>query len=194
MTNDSIILASSSPYRRTLLARFGLAFTTWIPDIDEHALPGEKPQAIAARLARAKAEAARTQFPGALIIGSDQVADLDGEAIGKPGSRAGARRQLQRLSGKTVLFHTALCLVHAASARIHERVVTTPVVYRALRDADIDRYLEREDALDCAGSAKIEGLGVALVARVGGDDPTALVGLPLIALAEMLRAEGIAIP
>lgn len=194
MPRYSITLASGSPYRRALLARFGLAFTTWAPEIDEHALPGEKPQATAARLARAKAEAARPRFPESLIIGSDQVADLDGEAIGKPGSREAARGQLRRLSGKTVLFHTALCLLHAGSARIHERVVTTPVVYRALRDADIDRYLEREDALDCAGSAKIEGLGVALVARVGGDDPTALVGLPLIALAEMLRAEGIAIP
>ncbi len=194
MTNYSIILASGSPYRRTLLGRLGLAFTSWAPDIDEHALPGEKPQATASRLARAKADAARPRFPQALIIGSDQVADLDGEAIGKPGSREAARAQLRRLSGRRVLFHTALCLLHAGSARIHERVVTTPVVYRALGDADIDRYLERENALDCAGSARIEGLGVALVARVGGDDPTALVGLPLIALGEMLRAEGIAVP
>jgi septum formation protein len=194
LTDNYIVLASGSPYRRALLERFGLAFTAWSPDIDEHALAGEKPQATAVRLARAKAEAARSRFPRALIIGSDQIADLDGEAIGKPGSRDAARSQLRRLSGKTVLFHTALCLLEAASARRHERVVTTPVVYRALADRDIDRYLARENALDCAGSAKIEGLGVALVARVGGDDPTALVGLPLIALGELLRAEGIAVP
>ena len=194
MTGHSIILASGSRYRRALLERLGLAFTAWAPDVDEGALDAESPQATAARLARVKADAARARWPAALIIGCDQVADVDGEAIGKPGSRERAREQLRRLSARTVQFHTALCLLNAASDRRQERVVTTPVVYRALTDADIDRYLDRESALDCAGSAKIEGLGVALVARVGGDDPTALVGLPLSALAQMLRAEGIALP
>ena len=171
-----------------------MAFTSWAPDVDEDALDGETPHATAARLARAKAQAARSRWPEALIIGSDQVADLDGAAIGKPGSRAGAREQLRRLSGRTVQFHTALCLLNAASGRVQERVISTSVVYRTLSDAEIERYLEREGALDCAGSAKIEGLGVALVAKVGGDDPTALVGLPLIALAQMLRAEGVEVP
>ena len=194
MANYSIILASGSPYRRALLERLGVAFTAWSPDVDENALDGEKPHATAARLARVKAEAARARWPAGLIIGADQVADLDGAAIGKPGSRAGAREQLRRLSGRTVRFHSALCLLNAANGRLQERLVSTPVVYRELGDAEIERYLEREDALDCAGSAKIEGLGVTLVARVGGDDPTALVGLPLIALTHMLRSEGIDIP
>jgi len=193
LKTHSIILASGSRYRRSLLERLGLAFEAWGPEVDETPLGGETPARTASRLARAKAEAARARWPHALVIGSDQVADLDGAAIGKPGTREAARAQLRRCSGKTVLFHTAVCLLGTA-ARAQERLVTTPVTFRRLADAEIERYLDREDALDCAGSAKSEGLGIALLARFGGDDPTALVGLPLIALAEMLRAEGVEVP
>lgn len=192
--NKSIVLASGSRYRRELLERFGLPFEAWSPDIDESSLPGEKPRDTAIRLARAKAQAAAVRWPGALIIGSDQVADLGGKPLGKPGTLENARHQLRELSGKAALFHTALCLLNAAETRRHERLVTTDVVFRTLTDAEIDRYLAREPALDCAGSAKSEGLGIALLARLGGEDPTALVGLPLIALAGMLRAEGVELP
>ncbi len=189
-----IVLASGSRYRRELLERLGLAFHAWAPDIDESSLPGEAPRDAALRLARAKADAAASRWPGALIIGSDQVADLDGAHIGKPGTLENARRQLRQLSGRAVLFHTALCVIGAARATRHERLVTTDVVFRALADAEIDRYLAREPAFDCAGSAKSEALGISLLARLGGDDPTALVGLPLITLAAMLRAEGFEAP
>ena len=177
-----------------LLERLGVPFEAWSPDVDESSRAGEKPRDTAGRLARAKAEAAAARWPGALIIGSDQVADLDGTHVGKPGTLANARRQLRQLSGNAVLFHTAVCVLNPARARRHERLVTTDVVFRTLTDRDIDQYLAREPALDCAGSAKSEGLGIALLARLGGEDPTALVGLPLIALCEMLRAEGVEIP
>lgn len=193
-TLPNIILASGSRYRRELLERLGVAFEAWSPDVDESSLTGEKPRDTAVRLARSKAEAAATRWPRALIIGSDQVADLDGKAIGKPGSLDNARRQLRELSGKAVLFHTALCVLNAASTLRQERLVTTDVVFRELGEAEIDRYLAREPAFDCAGSAKSEGLGIALLARLGGEDPTALVGLPLIALSTMLRVEGVEIP
>ena len=193
MTEYSIILASGSRYRRSLLERLGLAFEAWIPDVDETPLREETPARTASRLARAKADAARSRWPHALVIGADQVADLDGAAIGKPGTREAARAQLRQCSGKSVFFHTAVCLL-GPSSRVQERLVTTSVTFRRLADAEIERYVEREDALDCAGSAKSEGLGIALLARLGGDDPTALVGLPLIALAEMLRTEGIEVP
>ncbi len=192
--NNLLILASSSTYRRELLGRLGLAFDTWTPAIDERALPGEAPRATAVRLARAKAQAGAARFPQAWIIGSDQVADADGEAIGKPGTLDNARRQLTRVSGRTVLFHTALCVAHGTLGRSHERVVTTEVVFRELAAEEIERYLAREPALDCAGSAKSEGLGIALVERLASDDPTALVGLPLVALAAILRTEGYAVP
>ena len=169
-----------------------MPFEAWSPDVDESSPASEKPRDTAIRLARAKAAAGAERWPGALIIGSDQVADFDGTPIGKPGTLANARAQLRRLSGKAVSFHTALCVLHGA--RRHERLVTTHVVFRALTDAEIDRYLAREPALDCAGSAKSEALGIALLARLSGDDPTALVGLPLIALAEMLRVEGVEVP
>jgi len=193
LTEYSIILASGSQYRRSLLERLGLAFEAWIPDVDETPLREETPARTASRLARAKADAARSRWPHALVIGADQVADLDGAAIGKPGTREAARAQLRQCSGKSVFFHTAVCLL-GPSSRVQERLVTTSVTFRRLADAEIERYVEREDALDCAGSAKSEGLGIALLARLGGDDPTALVGLPLIALAEMLRTEGIEVP
>jgi len=194
LTTISIILASGSRYRRELLERLGVAFEVWSPDIDESSRPAEKPRDTATRLARAKAEAATARWPGALIIGSDQVADLGGTHVGKPGSLDNARRQLRQLSGNAVAFHTALCVLNGANGRSHERLVTTDVVFRALTDGEIDRYLAREPALDCAGSAKSEGLGIALLSRLGGEDPTALVGLPLIALAGMLRAEGVEVP
>ena len=191
---ENIILASGSRYRRDLLKRLGLPFKSWAPDLDESAPPSEPPSVTAVRLARAKAEAGGKQFPRAWIIGSDQVADLDGRPIGKPGDAENARQQLRQLSGHTVLFHTALCVWNARLERRHERLVTTDVVFRRLTDSEIESYLRREPAFDCAGSAKSEGLGISLLSRLGGDDPTALVGLPLIALSAMLRAEGFDIP
>ncbi|HUQ28307.1 MAG TPA: Maf family nucleotide pyrophosphatase [Usitatibacter sp.] len=194
MAAKSIVLASSSKYRKALLKRLGVPFKVWAPDVDESPLPGELPRDIAVRLARLKAEAGGRQFSPSWIIGSDQVADLDGRPIGKPGSLDNARRQLRELSGHSVLFHTALCVWNARLERRHERLVTTDVAFRRLTDAEIDRYLEQENAFDVAGSAKSEGLGISLLSRLGGDDPTALVGLPLIALSSMLRAEGFDVP
>ena len=194
MTNPSLILASGSRYRRELLKRLGLRFRSWSPDVDETPLAGEPPRETAVRLARLKAEAGGERHSQAWVIGSDQVADLDGRAIGKPGSVENARAQLHEASGHSMLFHTALCVWHARLGRRHERLVTTEVAFRRLTDAEIDRYLERENALDCAGSAKAEGLGISLLARLGGEDPTALIGLPLIALSAILRAEGFDIP
>lgn len=194
MPNTSLVLASSSRYRRELLQRLGLPFETWSPDVDETPLPAEPPRETAIRLARAKAAAASRKFPKAWVIGSDQVADLDGRHIGKPGTFENARRQLRDVSGHSVFFHTALCVLNARMERRHERLVTTEVAFRRLSEAEIDRYLQREHALDCAGSAKSEGLGVSLLSRLHGEDPTALVGLPLIALSAMLRAEGFDVP
>lgn len=194
MSTTLLVLASGSPYRRELLARLGLPFESWAPDINEAAHAGEAPADTAVRLAREKAHAAQARWPGAWVIGSDQVADVDGRAVSKPGTVENARRQLRELSGRTVLFHTALCVALGERRAIHQRLVTTEVAFRRLSDAEIDRYLEREPALDCAGSAKAEGLGISLLARIGGDDPTALVGLPLIALAEVLREEGFQVP
>ena len=194
MANTSLVLASSSRYRRELLQRLGLPFETWKPEVDETALEAEPPRETAIRLARLKAEAGARKFPKAWVIGSDQVADLDGRAIGKPGTFARARQQLRDVSGHSVFFHTALCVFNARLERRHERLVTMEVAFRRLSDAEIDRYLEREHALDVAGSAKSEGLGISLLSRLHGDDPTALVGLPLIALSSMLRAEGFDVP
>lgn len=194
MATNSIILASSSRYRRELLQRLGVPFESWSPDVDERPLPSEPPRETAIRLARAKADAGARKFPSAWIIGSDQVADLDGRAIGKPGTFENASQQLRDVSGHSVLFHTALCVWNARLERRHERLVSTDVAFRRLTDVEIERYLNREHALDCAGSAKSEGLGISLLSRLGGEDPTALVGLPLIALASMLRAEGFDVP
>ena len=194
MASTSVVLASGSPYRRALLKRLRVPFKVWAPDVDESALAGELPRQIAVRLARAKAEAGGRRFSTSWIIGSDQVADLDGKPIGKPGNLENARAQLREVSGHTVLFHTALCFWNARLERRHERLVTTDVAFRRLSDAEIDRYLELESAFDVAGSAKSEGLGISLLSRLGGDDPTALVGLPLIALSSMLRAEGFDVP
>ena len=189
-----LILASTSRYRRELLERLRLPFEVHSPEVDETARPGEAPAELALRLAHAKAAAVAERFPGAVVIGSDQVADLDGRPLGKPGTLDNARRQLREVSGHSVLFHTALCVSHGRLQRRHERLVTTAVAFRRLTAAEIERYLEREPALDCAGSAKSEGLGVSLLSKMSGDDPTALVGLPLIALAAILRAEGFDVP
>jgi septum formation protein len=187
-----LVLASGSRYRAELLGRLGLPFEAWSPDVDESPRPGETCVDTARRLARAKAEAAGARFPGAWIVGSDQVADLAGRAIGKPGHRDAARAQLRDMRGHTVTFQTAVCLL--AEGTLREAIVPTQVVFRDLSDDEIERYLDREPAFDCAGSAKSEGLGIALLERLSGDDPTALVGLPLVALSAMLREAGASVP
>jgi septum formation protein len=194
-TPPRLILASSSAYRRELLGRLRLPFEAIAPHIDETPLPGEAPEATALRLARAKAQAIALQHPGALVIGSDQVATLDGEQIGKPGDHARALAQLQTMRGREVVFHTALCLwdgriadPKAASQLENVRVF---VRFRDLPDAELDAYLRIEQPYDCAGSAKNEGLGIALLERIESNDPTALTGLPLIALTSMLRHAGL---
>lgn len=189
-----IVLASSSTYRKALLARLGLDCPTAAPDIDESALPGEAPVATATRLARAKARKVAVLKPAALIIGSDQVALLDDRVLGKPGTHAAAVRQLQAMSGKTAVFHTAVCLYDAASDEMQCANVPTVVRMRELNDEAIDRYLRKDQPYDCAGSAKIEALGIALVEKVESDDPTALIGLPLITLVTMLKRAGIDLP
>lgn len=192
MKDFLIVLASGSRYRAELLQRLGIPFETWSPAVEESPQPGESCAETARRLARQKAEAARVRFPDAWVIGSDQVAELAGLPLGKPGNRDNARRQLQAMRGKAVVFHTGICLL--ANGRAQVRLVPTEVTFRPLTDAEIEHYLDREPAFDCAGSAKSEGLGISLIASLRGDDPTALVGLPLIALAAMLREEGLAVP
>lgn len=194
-----LILASSSRYRRELLGRLHLPFEAIAPHIDETPLAGEAPQATALRLARAKAEAIALAHPGALVIGSDQVATLDGEQIGKPGDHPRALAQLQTMRGREVVFHTALCLWDGrvsdpaqAAALAQLENVQVFVRFRDLPDAELDAYLRIEQPYDCAGSAKNEGLGIALLERINSSDPTALTGLPLIALTGMLRRAGVA--
>jgi septum formation protein len=189
-----LILASSSSYRRGLLERLGLAFEAWAPEVDETAVPAEGPRDTAKRLARSKAQAAAARFPGAWIVGSDQVAEDSGVAIGKPGTAERARAQLRAMAGRTVRFHTAVCLLAPGGAIAAEDLISVEVVFRKLTDAEIERYIAREAPLDCAGSAKVEGLGIALVERLRGDDPTALIGLPLIRLSAMLRSAGFEVP
>jgi septum formation protein len=189
-----LILASTSTYRRELLARLQLPFETAAPDVDETPLPGEAPADTAERLAEAKARAVGERYADSLIIGSDQVAYLGERRFGKPGTRDNAVAQLRAMSGHSIVFHTGLCLLNTASGRVHLRGVPTEVRLRELSDAEIGNYLDREDALNCSGSARSEGLGIALMEYMRGDDPNALIGLPLIALCDMLRAEGIALP
>ena len=184
-----LVLASTSPYRKALLERLGLAFDVQSPGVDESALRGEVPEQTALRLSVLKAQAVRA--PGALVIGSDQVASLDGRPLGKPGTHDKAARQLRRLSGRTAEFHTAVTVLDAASGEKHSRVVPCRVTFRDLDAATIDNYLRREQPYDCAGSAKAEGLGIALIARMETEDPTSLIGLPLIALTEMLARAGL---
>jgi len=184
-----LILASSSPYRRALLQRLNLPFAVQSPDIDERPRPDETPLALALRLAQEKAAAVAVQHPGALVIGSDQVAVFQGEPIGKPGSFQAARDQLRRFSGGDVLFHTALCVTDGQRVLLEQ--VPTECRFLALDDARIEHYLRVEQPFDTAGSAKAEQLGIALMERMRSDDPSALIGLPLIALCRMLRAFGL---
>jgi septum formation protein len=192
--SQTLILASTSPYRRELLERLGLPFEVASPQTDESRWPGESPEAMALRLSEAKARAVSGAHPDALIIGSDQVATVDGLIYGKPGSHERAVEQLRALSGKTVNFYTGLCLYNSRTAVVEVCGVPTLVTFRDLRDEEIERYLRREPAYDCAGSARSEGLGIALLSRIAGDDPNALVGLPLIALCALLRRQGVAVP
>ncbi|MBY0239279.1 MAG: Maf-like protein [Burkholderiaceae bacterium] len=190
--NDArLVLASSSAYRRELLGRLQLPFSVDVPDIDESPLPGETPSATALRLARDKAAAVAARHPGALVIGSDQVATLDDEQIGKPGSHPAALAQLQKMRGREVIFHTALCLWDGRNNTSQLADIQTVVTFRDLPDAELDAYLRIEQPYDCAGSAKNEGLGIAILERIATDDPTALTGLPLIALTGMLRNAGV---
>lgn len=189
-----LVLASTSRYRRELLERLRLPFIAAAPDIDETSAGDETPRELALRLACAKAQAVKTTFPTALIIGCDQVAVVDGTLLGKPGDHGNATRQLRLMRGKPVSFFTALCLLNAQTARVQRDVVTVIVYMRELSDAQIERYLEAEQPYDCAGSARIEGLGITLVEKLQGDDPHALIGLPLIRLCDMLRNENIALP
>ena len=189
-----LVLGSTSRYRRELLQRLGLPFEVLAPDVDETPLEGEAPSALAQRLALAKARAVASQRPEALVIGSDQVADLDGEPLGKPGTHERAVAQLRRMSGRTVLFQTALAVVCQASGFERVDLAVVRVVFRELDDATIERYLRAEQPYDCAGSAKSEGLGIALLDHIDNDDPTALVGLPLIRTARLLREAGLALP
>lgn len=188
-----IVLASTSPYRRSLLERLRLPFEVKASSVDETPLPGETARDIALRLAQAKARAVAPSSPAALVIGCDQVAALAGTCLGKPGNHANAVAQLKAMRGKTVLFHTALALFNTESAVMQTAEVPTTVHFRRYSDSEIERYLELERPYDCAGSAKIEGLGIVLVERVNCDDPSALIGLPLVQLADMLRREGVSI-
>jgi len=190
----SLVLGSTSRYRRELLARLGLPFTTAAPDVDETPAPGEAPRALALRLALAKARAVAAQHPQAVVIGSDQVADLAGQPLGKPGSHERATAQLQRMRGHTVTFQTAVAVVCQATGFEQVELAPVQVRFRSLSDAEIERYLRAEQPYDCAGSAKSEGLGISLLDAIDSDDPTALIGLPLIRTCRMLRAAGMVLP
>lgn len=191
MHRPQIVLASTSPFRRELLGRLEFPFETAAPDTDESPLAGETPEETALRLSEAKARAVAASFPEALIIGSDQIAVLDGRIYGKPGNHERAVEQLRIMRGKTVNFFTGLCLLNAATGKAHMRGIPTLVTFRDLSDTEIENYLRREQPYNCAGSAKSEGLGIAVIARMQGEDPNALVGLPLIALCDLLREEGV---
>jgi 7-methyl-GTP pyrophosphatase len=185
-----LVLASTSAYRRALLERLSRPFECAAPEVDESPQPGESPAQTAQRLACAKAAAVAPRFADALIIGSDQVASLGALRLEKPGTHANAMRQLQALSGRTAQFDTAVCLLDSARAAQWVRVVPCQVTFRRLEARTIETYLRREQPYDCAGSAKSEGLGIALIERIDTQDPTALIGLPLIALTELLAAAG----
>ena len=191
MSLTPLVLASTSPFRRALLERLGISFTTAAPETDESPRQGETPQQLVVRLAEDKARAVAALHPKALIIGSDQVACLKGRVMGKPGNRERAIEQLSRASGKTVVFYTGLCLLNARTNQA--RVLCEPfrAHFRPLSKSQIASYLDRERPYNCAGSFKSEGLGIALFERLEGDDPSALIGLPLIRLIRMLEAEGV---
>ncbi len=187
----ALVLGSSSRYRRELLLRLRLPFTVAAPEVDETPRPGEAPAALALRLALAKARAVADLHPAAVVIGADQVADLAGEPIGKPGDHARACAQLRRLSGQTAVFQTALAVVRRSTGFEQALCLPVKVRFRALVEAEIERYLRLEQPYDCAGSAKCEGLGIALLEAIYSDDPTALIGLPLIHTSTLLRAAGL---
>lgn len=197
MTNPSLsprlILGSTSPYRRELLERLRIPFEIDAPGVDETPMPGEAPQALACRLALAKAREVAARHPDAVVIGSDQVADLHGRPLGKPGTHERAVAQLRAMSGQTVVFQTALAVVCRYSGFEQVDLAPVKVTFRHLTDEEIERYLRAEQPYDCAGSARSEGLGIALLDRIDNDDPTALVGLPLIRTCRMIRAAGIAL-
>ena len=190
-TRPPLILGSTSRYRRELLERLRLPFEVRSPDVDETPLPGEPPAALAQRLALAKARAVSAAYPDAVVIGSDQVADLDGEPVGKPGTHARAVAQLRAMRGRSVVFQTAVAVVRASTGYVGTALAPVTVRFRLLSDAEIEHYLRTEQPYDCAGSAKCETLGIALLEAIDSDDPTALVGLPLIRTSALLRAAGI---
>ena len=187
----ALILGSTSRYRRELLQRLRVPFDVVSPDVDETPLPSEAPHALATRLALAKAKAVAALHPNAVVIGSDQVADLNGEPLGKPGTHERAVLQLQRMRGQTVVFQTAVSVVCQASGFEQTELAQIKVRFRDLSDAEIEAYLRAEEPYDCAGSAKSEGLGIALLESIDNQDPSALVGLPLIHTCRLLRAAGI---
>ena len=189
----TVILASTSRYRRELMNRLRLPFEVQAPDVDETPRSGESPRSLSERLALEKARAVAARFPDAVVIGSDQVADLAGEALGTPGDHARATAQLRRMRGQTLVFQTAVAVVCEASGFVQQDIAPVRVVFRDLSDDAIEHYLRAEQPYDCAGSAKSEGLGIALLEAIDSDDPTALVGLPLIRTCRMLRAAGVAL-
>ncbi|MGB5831521.1 MAG: nucleoside triphosphate pyrophosphatase [Thiohalocapsa sp.] len=191
MNAQSLVLASTSPFRRELLARLGLDFETASPNIDERRLPGETAQSLVLRLAEAKARAVASSYPNALIIGSDQVASIGGAMLGKPGTRECAIAQLSQASGRTAQICTGLCLFDTASGRIQVCCEPYKVRFRILSATQIEAYVDREQPFNCAGSFKSEGLGIALFERLEGSDPNALIGLPLIRLIDMLATAGV---
>ena len=186
-----LVLGSSSPYRRELLARLRQPFEVVLPEVDETPLAHESPRELASRLALAKANAVAQRLPDRVIIGSDQVAELDGRPLGKPGSHDRAVEQLHRMRGRQVLFHTAVAVVCAESGFSQMEIAEVRVRFRDLTSTEIENYLQAEKPYDCAGSAKSEGLGIALLESIDSDDPTALIGLPLIRTATLLRAAGV---
>lgn len=190
---QTIILASSSEYRRQLLQKLLIPFNSISPKIDETALDGERPHQTALRLAQEKAQKIGAEYPHALVIGCDQVATLDGIELGKPMNHQNATKQLQMMRGREVTFHSALCLYNAATGNMQAEVVPYLVRFRQLTDAQIENYLNKEQPYQCAGSAKSEGLGIALMERMIGEDPNALIGLPLIKLISMLQNEGVSV-
>ncbi len=193
-TDPNTILASSSVYRRELLARLGFAFRCQVADIDEAPLENETPREVTIRLATEKAQSVACNLESGLVIGSDQVADRNDQLLGKPGDPETARQQLLACSGKQIRFYTAVSVVNAANSTIRQLLDTTTVKFRLLSEETVDRYIRRESALDCAGGFKSEGLGITLFEVIESDDPTALIGLPLISLTKLLRAEGIDLP
>ena len=188
-----LVLGSSSPFRRELLARLGIPFAVLSPDIDEAARPGESPREIALRLAAEKAHAVARSHLASLVIGCDQVAHIGTRIFGKPGTHENAARQLTEMSGQSVVFESALCLLDTASGRIQVDSIPTEITFRSLSAAEIDNYLRRDQPYGCAGSAKLESLGIALIERMRSDDPTAIIGLPLVRLCRMLAAENVSV-